>query len=94
MGELLHRPTNFKPKPIRERFEDEQMDQEFHKFGVTNALPNMLQMFPDVSHTENSFHANDWQAEEPTKATVDLLGCRRTNVGGTQKPLVPLKLRR
>lgn len=65
---------DFNLKPIRERFEDEQMDQEFHKFWRNErSTEHMLQMFPDAIILENGFHANDWNAEEPNKATVDLL---------------------
>ena len=61
-------------KPVRERFEDEEMDQEFHGFWRNErSTEHMLQMFPDAVILENSFHANDWRAEEPNKATVDLL---------------------
>ena len=75
VGECDHieNPT-FDLKPIRERFEDEEMDQEYHGFWRNErSTEHMLWMFQDGVLIENSFHADDWDAAEPNKATVDLL---------------------
>ena len=50
---------DFNLKPIRERFEDEEMDQDPRFWRNERSTEHMLQMFPDAIILENSFHAND-----------------------------------